>query len=197
MGLAFQLYSVDASIVDGLDTAEVVDDFIMDSYCEDVVADGFEAKWLDKSGMGILEAFGGFDAALSPPAGWMLGSDDALPSDGDFPPMLVSVSRVSEVAAWIQTISDEEFAERVSNNSIDSDIEYLGHWFGELRDFYRRAAPRRRRPDPASSTTSHLCPPRSATAARCRRQRHRPGQNRARRPRRRHLPSLLSQRLAQ
>lgn len=141
MGIAFQLYSIEPAMLDELIDTAAVDEFVMANYCKDVVEDRFEALWLDKSGMGILETYGMITESLVPPQLWMLGTDQALPSDDDMaPPSLVTTDQVDAIAAWIATESDADFAARAAGNMVDTEVEYLAHYFAILRDFYIRAA---------------------------------------------------------
>jgi hypothetical protein len=84
MSAACEAYSVSADQFGELVSDQVATwTFVMQHYGHDTAGDGFEAVWLDKSAMGILEAFGILSGSAEPPASWLLGADDVIPVGDD------------------------------------------------------------------------------------------------------------------
>lgn len=101
-----------------------------------------ESLWLDKAGLGILEALGVVTGDAEPPAAWVLGAHDL--GTGDGMSRFLTSGEVAEVSAWVAAMSDEAFERLASANEFDTDTDYLGHHFGQLREFYAMASTRQR-----------------------------------------------------
>jgi hypothetical protein len=144
MSAACEAYSISADqLGDFVSDQDAAWAFVMQHYGHDTAGDGFEAVWLDKSAMGILEAFAILSGGAEPPASWVLGADNVIPTGDDVCPYL-DPEQTEAIARWISTVSDEHFADRAASNTIDNDVEYLSSMFSALRGFYARAAEQRR-----------------------------------------------------
>lgn len=140
MGISVQVYAVSPGTLTALRSdAGAAEQFMTHNYGNDARHDDFETLSLDKSGMGLLEAFGGLTESSEPPESWVLGAEpiDAVQNQSCG---CLDAEQTASVADWISTIADDEFAERAESNMIDNDVEYLTGWFAKLRDFYRRSA---------------------------------------------------------
>src|SRR5262245_6321152 len=130
MGITFQVFAIvpetlDAFLADG----DEADRFVQDRFCDDIAG---ESLWLDKSGMGIMEAFGVQEGEGSPPAVWIFGDDELgvgeLEPDFPVPCPYLRPDQVAEVAGWIAGISDSEFRTLAASNEMDTDVDYLAHF---------------------------------------------------------------------
>ena len=140
MGVTFQIFSITPDRLDELQSdAAAAAAFTMEHYLRDVTGDDFEAVWLDKTGLGILEAFGMVDGSAEPPAKWCLGADVLSLGEEMVCPFLTP-EQTTALAAWIATVSDDDFRARAGSNIMDTDVEYLAGGFAALRAFYERAA---------------------------------------------------------
>ena len=136
MGVTFQTFAVDTTLLGRLlADGGAADEYCQERYCKDI-AD--ESVWLDKSGMGIMEAFGVMTGEAAPPASWVFGADQMNIGDNECP--FLTSAQVAEVARWIGDITEEEFRTLAGFNEMDTDVDYLAHFFVRLRDFYRVAA---------------------------------------------------------
>ncbi len=136
MGIAFQMYAVEPSKLDSLRRdAEGAFDFLRDHYTEDIPG---ECVYLDKAGMGIMESFGLLREEAVPPAAWIFGAEEM--DLGEAPAPFLTADQVAQVAAWIVTVTDDEFRTIAGFNEMDTDVDYLAHHFAKLREFYRDAA---------------------------------------------------------
>lgn len=136
MGVTFQLFAVtDEQIAEFRSDPDVARVLAHDHY--GTSEPGF-SLWLDKAGVGILEAVGVMSGSAVAPAAWVLG-DQAIDVSGIHWPCLTA-SQVVEVARWASGVSDQDFEGWAESNEIDPDVEYLTHLFGQLREFYLDAA---------------------------------------------------------
>jgi len=140
MGITFQAVAVTESTVDSWRAdGHLAEQYISTAYTEDDVGPDRVWLWLDKSGIGIMEAFGFVDEA-APPGAWVLGSEQLDGTDGLI--MTLTAEQVRTVALHVAGVSDADFAAMVEGNQMDNDVEYLGHFYKRLREFYRDAAER-------------------------------------------------------
>ena len=142
MGITFQLFAVSPVVLDRfIADSQEAEQFIQDRYCEDIAG---ESLWLDKSGMGIMEAFGVHLGEGDPPAAWIFGDGEMSVGeiDAEFaePCAFLTPEQVADVARWISGISDAQFTAMAASNEMNADVDYLAHFFGRLRDFYQEAA---------------------------------------------------------
>ena len=139
MSLSFQLYALDPDeLAAVLADPDGVADYFMERYLTDVPG---QAAWLDKSGMGILEALGIMSGdEPTGPAAWVFGME-MFPAE-QFPAPYVPAESVPVIAEYLAGISDEQSAARAATNEMDPDVDYLTPYFGVLREFYGAAAAR-------------------------------------------------------
>jgi hypothetical protein len=136
MGVTFQVFAVSPSVLGELQAdSEAADEYCQSRYGSDPAG---ESIWLDKSGMGILEAFGVVTGEAQPPALWILG--DGQMQIGSSPCPFLTADQLARVAEWASRVTDEEFRTLAGSNVLDTDVDYLSHFFGQLRDFYQRAS---------------------------------------------------------
>ena len=140
MGVAFQAFSLSPELFDSLMAdADAASSCVSSHYCKDEVGNGFEAVWLDKTGIGILEAFGMVSGDPDPVISWMMNA--SVMSVGEEPsPCLTPEMMTSDVAELIGPISDSDFATRAQSNVIETEVDYLMWGFAALRDLIVRAA---------------------------------------------------------
>lgn len=136
MGVTFQAFAVDTTVLDGFRADRgAAEEYCRERYGDDVA---HESVWLDKSGIGIMEAFGVMSGEAAPPASWVFGDDQM--DIGDYAcPFLTSV-QVAEVSTWMGGITEDEFRTLAGFNEVDTDVDYLAGFFVRLRDFYLQAA---------------------------------------------------------
>ena len=144
MGITFQAYSVSGARFDELAAdPDAALAFVQQYYSQDLVGEDFETVRLDKTAMGILEAFGALRGEMDDSMMWLAGGSTALLVGGTAIPA-VRAEDVPAAAEAIGSVTDDAFAARVAENEVDTDLEFLMWGFRTLRDLVVRAAGQQR-----------------------------------------------------
>lgn len=138
VGITWQVYAIDVATLAGfMSDPSSAEAFVCERYADQ---DDPNSVWLDKSVMGMMEAFGLLTGEASPPASLLIG-DQSCPVPGTRLAPLTP-SQVQDVARWCRAIGDDEFRDLAGANQIDTDVDYLASYFADFRRFYAQVAAR-------------------------------------------------------